>query len=144
MPRTFTLARLMLGITAFCILCGLAVNFPGEALECAAFGVFFGPTIVVWLVMLRRTRQPVTLSVIAMMGAWLGLLATVLLLLLVILIPLQFLISPRFFLSPPLAASILAATSIAGVMAGPAVGAYLLGRIVLRDEHRYDRQNCKR
>ena len=28
MPRTFSLARLMLVITALCVLCGFAVNFP--------------------------------------------------------------------------------------------------------------------
>src|SRR5947199_141679 len=44
-PRTFSLASLFLGITAFCALCGLAVNYPLESMAFIAlpFLFFFPP-----------------------------------------------------------------------------------------------------
>jgi hypothetical protein len=56
MPRTFSLYLLMLGITAFCIFCGLAVNFPHEMLLFVAFSV---PTAIVWLTIIVAFRDNV-------------------------------------------------------------------------------------
>src|SRR5690349_787251 len=72
MRRTFTLAGLMVGITVFCILCGLAVNYPMPALGCALVALVLIPSIIVWFLMMRRSRQPVALTVGSLIGIGTG------------------------------------------------------------------------
>jgi hypothetical protein len=72
MPRTFSLARLLLGITMFCAVCGVAVNYPEAALACAYAGGYFGPTIIVWLLLIRFSDHPVLLSVNCLVGVFVG------------------------------------------------------------------------
>ena len=74
MPRTFTLQRLMLVITLICILCGLASAYPQVAFDCAIFITLWAPTIVVWIVLIRLSRQPVAVWIASLFGAWTGLL----------------------------------------------------------------------
>ena len=61
MARTYSLARLMFGVTLFCIVCGLAANFPLLAAECAVIAALFMPTAIVWFVMasLSQDSNPV-------------------------------------------------------------------------------------
>jgi hypothetical protein len=68
-PRTFSLARLLLAITLFCLLCGLAVAFPGEAF----FAVIVSPPVIAWLVMLPFSNRRVALSVWSFLGAFIAL-----------------------------------------------------------------------
>src|SRR5437762_3176804 len=68
MPRTFSLARLLLGITAFCLLCGLFANFPNEAL----IAVLPIPTLIVYYALLRYSRRPLLMTIAALTGALLG------------------------------------------------------------------------
>jgi hypothetical protein len=77
MPRTFSLFRLMLGITAFCLLCGLAVNFPELALNCAALLVMCLPSGLIYLVMCIYSRDRLALLGASVVGAVVGLLAAV-------------------------------------------------------------------
>ena len=74
MSRTFSLARLLLGITAFCLLCGLAVNFPEAARACAFIISLLAPTVVVALVLggFARSRGPFngTVAFGGMIGAF--------------------------------------------------------------------------
>jgi hypothetical protein len=53
MPRTFTLAGLMVAVTAICFICGVAANFPGETLVILGFVGFFVPTILGYLILAR-------------------------------------------------------------------------------------------
>ena len=69
MPRTFTLSRLMAGITAFCIVCGLAANFPEAATFVAAVLLVLAPTIVVFLISARFSRDPAPLGCLIFSGA---------------------------------------------------------------------------
>src|SRR3954465_11722042 len=74
MPRTFSLARPLLAITIFCLLCGLAVNFPletGMSLPpLAAFGLPLGAC----LLMCRVSRYPIPLGMVCYAGVAIGLL----------------------------------------------------------------------
>lgn len=73
MPRTFTLASLMLGITLFCILCGLAVAFPVASILCVLVaGVSAPPAAVVWLVLARFSKQRGSLLWNVFVGAVVG------------------------------------------------------------------------
>jgi hypothetical protein len=65
MPRTFSLARLMLGITLFCVVCGLAVNYPIAA-------VILAPTCLVWFGVTRIVTYRGGLTVTCLLGAGLG------------------------------------------------------------------------
>jgi hypothetical protein len=64
MPRTYSLARLMLGITAFCVLCGLVVNYPYNVFSELVGAILFVPTILTWRVLtsLSRYRRCITLA----------------------------------------------------------------------------------
>jgi FtsH-binding integral membrane protein len=73
MPRTFSLFSLMLVVTAFCLLCGLAVNFPFEVmLAWICFGLF-GPTAIVWLILARRSKERSILTALTIVGGCIGL-----------------------------------------------------------------------
>ena len=74
MPRTFTLQRLMLAITLFCIACSIAAAYPKLAANCAILGALWAPTIVVWIMLVKLSRQPVTVWIASLFGAWAGLL----------------------------------------------------------------------
>jgi hypothetical protein len=73
MSRTFSLGRLMLGVTAFCVLCGLVANYPQQALQCAWIGGLVAPSIVVWFVLVQFSRQRVLLAAVAGLSALAGL-----------------------------------------------------------------------
>jgi len=74
MPRTYTLGRLMSGITVFCILCGLAANFPDVAAFVGAVILVFAPTIVIFLILARFSRDRPSLGCLIFFAAVFGLL----------------------------------------------------------------------
>src|SRR5581483_2245425 len=65
MPRTFSLARLLLALTAIAIFCGLAVAFPVHTLLAS----IPASPIVICLTMLPFTRQPAGLFASTLVGA---------------------------------------------------------------------------
>jgi hypothetical protein len=69
MPRTFSLAALLVAITLFCILCGLAVNFPETAFLVA---LLFSPAIAVMIALSRFSKHPVLLMFNAIVGGVFG------------------------------------------------------------------------
>jgi hypothetical protein len=72
-PRTFSLARLLLAVTLFCVLCGLAVNYPVEALAFIALPSLFvlPPTFCVLLSKLgRRPNVSFTAAMIGMFSGY--------------------------------------------------------------------------
>jgi hypothetical protein len=73
MPRTFSLQRLMLAITLFCILCGLAVIFPQVTFGSAMLTGPFIPAALVWLGLAAFSRRPWELLFICLSGALIGL-----------------------------------------------------------------------
>jgi len=73
MPRTFSLARLLVAITLFSLFCGLAVNFPIVALICGATVLFFVPTFLVWLVLASYSRHGHAMAFTSFVGAICGL-----------------------------------------------------------------------
>src|SRR5438094_514998 len=79
MPRTFSLARLLLGITLFCLLCGLAVNFPEVAIALAwatiATAAVLCPTMCITLVLVHMANHRGSLIFIAFVGAVYGIAA---------------------------------------------------------------------
>jgi len=62
MPRTYSLARLMLAVTIFCMLCGLATRFPAVLLMCA-------PTTFVLVLLASLSRRPAVLSLLSFIAA---------------------------------------------------------------------------
>jgi hypothetical protein len=71
-PRTFSLARLLLAITAFCILCGLAVNFPAETMMFIAVPSMFVLPPALCVLLGRLSRRPEATFVASMVGMFLG------------------------------------------------------------------------
>jgi hypothetical protein len=65
MPRTFSLARLLLAITALCLLCGLAVKSRELAL-------LFGPTVIVWIALFMVAPRPIGVTIACIVGALLA------------------------------------------------------------------------
>jgi hypothetical protein len=63
MPRTFSLARLMIGITAFSIFCGVAVNYPFALFLLVIFAI---PLAILWiaLVVLFLHRTAATIATV--------------------------------------------------------------------------------
>jgi hypothetical protein len=72
MSRTFTLARLMLGITAFCLVCGLAVNFPDFVIGSVGILSVFAPPAIAWLVLARFAKWRGSLAWNLGVGAFIG------------------------------------------------------------------------
>jgi hypothetical protein len=70
--RTFSLASLLLGITAFCVLCGLAVNYPLESMAFIAlpFLFFFPPCFC--FVLSRFSPRPQVGLVASLVGMYAG------------------------------------------------------------------------
>ena len=73
MSRTFSLGRLMVGVTVFCVLCGLAVNFPEMVIGWAFIDSIVGPPAVIWLVLSRFAKWRGSLLWNVSIGAVLGL-----------------------------------------------------------------------
>ena len=72
MSQTFTLRRLMMGVTLLCVLLALGVNFPVVSLVVALVIGHFIPTIVVCAVLpWFSSRRVLTLNV-ALVGAIVG------------------------------------------------------------------------
>lgn len=131
MPRTFSLFRLMLGITAFCVICGLAVNvasFPEGPLVCVLVAGLCTPAIFIWLLMLGCSTRPVKLSIVSAIGCLVGLL-----------------------IFSPILVSVFSPLDLADLSKndetkvfdvaslGPALGVFLLGGALFLDEHRLRR-----
>jgi len=70
MPRTFSLARLMLGITLFCILCGLAVNYSEMMFAYVLICASFLPTAIVCLTLVSFSRRRKTVLILSILGAF--------------------------------------------------------------------------
>jgi len=131
MLRTFSLARLMVGVTSACVLCGTAVNYPILALA----GAFFAPTIIVWLVMLRYTAQwrwlDVTLICVA--GAilgWIILAPVAIYLLITMLVPLV----PESWFEREYSLEVL---MVAAAAIGMSLGPLIFGGIAFYNARRY-------
>jgi hypothetical protein len=69
MSRTFSLGRLMIGVTAFCVLCGLAVNFPRAALACVQLAIIFAPMAIVWTVLRSCSNERFGVTFTSFTGA---------------------------------------------------------------------------
>src|SRR5262245_37074449 len=76
MSRTFTLGRLMLGITAFCLVCGLAVNFPDFVIGGVMFLSLLAPPAVAWLVLAGFAKWRGSLAWNVCLGAFVGFVVT--------------------------------------------------------------------
>jgi len=72
MPRTFTLARLMLGITAFCILCGLLASRSETVVAYALTVLSLTPAAIVCLTLVSFSRRRKTVMTITFIGALIG------------------------------------------------------------------------
>jgi hypothetical protein len=73
MSRTFSLARLMLGITLLCVMCAVAVNFPIAAILVAYLVVQLLPVVFVWFVLTRYSPHRGGLAFTCLVGGLLGL-----------------------------------------------------------------------
>jgi hypothetical protein len=60
-PRTFSLARLLLAVTVFCLLCGLAVKSRDLA-------ILIGPSLMVWIVLFMIAPSPVWVTLACVGG----------------------------------------------------------------------------
>ncbi len=56
LPRTFSLARLLIGITVVAAFCGLAVQFPLDLQFAALDAAVLGLMVVALIMLLRRPR----------------------------------------------------------------------------------------
>ena len=65
MPRTFSLARLLLAVTLIAALCGLAVNFP-------VFGQTGAPAIIVLVSFVCFSNEPIVMALFCFVGASAG------------------------------------------------------------------------
>ena len=73
MSRTFSLGRLMVGVTVFCVLCGLVVNFPGVVILCVLVGAYSVlPAAAAWLVLARYSKQRGSLLWNVIRGSFVG------------------------------------------------------------------------
>jgi hypothetical protein len=124
MPRTFSLFRLMLGITAFCLLCGLAANFPEASSVVGRVVAFFGPTIVIWLLIMRRSRQWFDATIVSVIGSVVGLVVSA-----CVVLPILF--HFQAWIGVTFEFLVFAALSV-----GSALGVLTLGRVGLADELR--------
>src|SRR5688572_4289730 len=75
MIRTYSLRRLMIGITILCVVAGLAVNFPAQTLAAAMIAAYFLPAIAICYLFTLRNRRRVLVNVIGLAGAAIGFLA---------------------------------------------------------------------
>jgi hypothetical protein len=70
MPRTFSLARLLIGITILCAFFGLVVNYP---LETGICGLFLFPPAIVWSIFFFIFRNGIYATVVAFLSLALSL-----------------------------------------------------------------------
>jgi len=68
MPRTFSLARLLVAITLFCLFCGLAVNYPEASLPFLQLFSLFIPFAIVCLTLVSFARNRKTVLAISTVG----------------------------------------------------------------------------
>ena len=69
MRRTYSLRRLFIGITLFCIFCAFAVRFPLIAHALLLLGIYVAPTYVVWKALILKSTRPVLLTLNVIVGA---------------------------------------------------------------------------
>ena len=72
MTRTFSLRRLLFGMTALCVVAGLAVNFPLHALVAAAVIGWLAPTLLVVQIGLLFSKRRWATIVWGLLGALAG------------------------------------------------------------------------
>lgn len=110
MSRTYSLARLMRGITLFCMLCGLVTNFPWISL-------YATPTVIVCISLLGSSVRPIGVLIVSLLGA----------------IVFFVLFSPAEFVLGTRREAFVFEFITLGVT--PAIGAFLFGGAFLADEH---------
>lgn len=72
MSLTFSLRRLLVGVTVVCVLCALVANFP-QAAHAVVLGIpFVAPTIVMCAVLPWCSSRPLLTLFAAIAGAWIG------------------------------------------------------------------------
>jgi hypothetical protein len=128
MPRTFSLARLLLAITAFCVLFGLTAS-QNQAL--AAYGLLlllFAPTGAVCLTLVSFSRSRKTVLACSILGAFVGVLYA----------------TPVLSTGSPLRNAWEAITSeFLGLGIVPPFGALLFGGAALLNDHLYTRATAE-
>jgi hypothetical protein len=72
MSLTFSLRRLLVGVTVLCVLCALVANFPSVSLAVALAIPFMLPTIVVCAGLSWLSSRPLETCVFAVTGAFVG------------------------------------------------------------------------
>lgn len=75
MPPTFTLGRLMIGVTLVGAVCGLVVNYPdaaASALNVLIWACVFSPLIFIWLGVNAKHRRGMVLFLASFAGALIG------------------------------------------------------------------------
>jgi len=73
MPRTFSLPRLLLLVTLFCVICALAVAFPYPVIGLALIAAFVLPVAaVLWLGIRRLSQRPRLLACNVVVGGFIG------------------------------------------------------------------------
>jgi hypothetical protein len=73
---SFSLRRLMVGVTVLCVLCALIANFPEAAIALALTIPFLVPTVVVCAGLPLLSSRPFSVFVATMIGAFVGRLLT--------------------------------------------------------------------
>jgi len=72
MSRTFSLRRLMIGVTVLCLLCALVANFPEITYQAILGAGFFVPTVVACAVLPWFSSRPLLTLCGAIAGAIVG------------------------------------------------------------------------
>jgi hypothetical protein len=70
MPRTFSLASLMLLVTAAAIVCGLVANFPNAAILCGVVALYAMPALIITGVFTWLARDRYGVGCGGLLGAW--------------------------------------------------------------------------
>src|SRR5262245_24111974 len=69
MPRTFSLGRLLLVITLFCLICGALVNFPRHVFAAFVIAILFSPTIFIWLTLAFYSHHQLLTTLACLAGS---------------------------------------------------------------------------
>jgi hypothetical protein len=72
MPRTFSLGRLMLGVTLICVVGAVLTDFPINAIILCHLCALFLPTLLLWCALSRVFTNRGTLACSCFAGAWPG------------------------------------------------------------------------
>jgi hypothetical protein len=59
----------MIGVTLFCIVCGLAWNYPQASLAYALLLALFLPTVIVCQILVTFSRERMTTLIVSLIGA---------------------------------------------------------------------------